>query len=425
MESFSFIHASDLHLDSPFVGISNESEDVARALRSATFEAYDRLIELCIDKKVQFLVIAGDVYDGADRSLRAQLKFSDGLKKLAEQGIRSFVAHGNHDPLSGWSSNINWPEEVHIFRADQVETKFVELNGRPMAAVSGISYGHRDERSNLSARFEAQSPDLFQIAVLHANCGSNTSHESYAPCRLDDLTGTGFDYWALGHFHSQEILHTNPHVVYPGNTQGLSIREQEPKGCYLVTVDQNSEMELEFYPTDSLRWFSRELDISAVDTIDRLDDAIGQAVSVLQNEAQGRPVVCRISLIGRSPLYRELNREDVETELLERAREMGMASDPFVWVQAVEVDCLPEVDLNKRREINDLLGNALTVSHEASERLRQADSDELEPADLLGRSLDELYSNHRARRWLDDLSKDDVRQLIKQAELLCFDLLES
>ncbi len=425
MANFSFIHASDLHLDSPFVGISTESEDVARALRSATFEAYDRLIELCIDKKVQFLVIAGDIYDGQDRSLRAQLKFSDGLKRLADHGIRSFVAHGNHDPLSGWSSNINWPEEVHIFQADQVETEFVELNGRPMATVSGISYGHRDERSNLSAKFEAQSTDLFQIAVLHANCGGSVSHEPYAPCRLDDLTRTGFDYWALGHFHSKEILHTNPHVVYPGNTQGLSIREQGPKGCYLVTVTRDSEVNLEFCPTDSLRWFFSELDISAMDTIDRLDGAIGQAVSVLQNQAQGRPVVCRISLTGRSPLYRELNREDVETDLLKRVREMGMASDPFAWIQAVEVDCLPEVDLNKRREINDLLGNALTVSHETSGRIQHADFEEDELADVLGRSLDELYSDPRARKWIADLSTDDVRQLIKQAELLCFDLLES
>jgi hypothetical protein len=162
-----------------------------------------------------------------------------------------------------------------------------------------------------------------------------------------------------------------------------------------------------------------------MDTIDRLDGAIGQAVSVLQNQAQGRPVVCRISLTGRSPLYRELNREDVETDLLKRVREMGMASDPFAWIQAVEVDCLPEVDLNKRREINDLLGNALTVSHETSGRIQHADFEEDELADVLGRSLDELYSDPRARKWIADLSTDDVRQLIKQAELLCFDLLES
>ena len=425
MESFSFIHASDLHLDSPFVGINAESEDVAGALRSATFEAFDRLIEICIDKKVQFLVIAGDVYDGLDRSLRAQLKFSDGLKRLAEHGIRSFVAHGNHDPLSGWSSNINWPEDVKIFKADQVETEFVELNGRPIAAVSGISYGHRDERSNLSAKFEARSTDLFQIAVLHANCGGSVSHEPYAPCRLDDLTRTGFDYWALGHFHSKEILHTGPHVVYPGNTQGLSIREQGPKGCYLVTVSQNAVVELEFCPTDSLRWLYSEVDINALDTIGRLDGAIGQEISVLQKKAQGRSVVCRISLIGRSPLYRELNRDNVETELLERARELGKVSDPFVWVQAVGMDCLPEVDLNKRREINDLLGSALTVSHETSSRIQHADFEEDELANVLGRSLDELYTNRRAGKWLDDLSTDDVRQLIEQAELLCFDLLES
>ncbi|MBW2622448.1 MAG: hypothetical protein JRD68_06045, partial [Deltaproteobacteria bacterium] len=191
------------------------------------------------------------------------------------------------------------------------------------------------------------------------------------------------------------------------------------------TVSQNTEVELEFCPTDSLRWFSSEVDTSAVDTIDQLDGAMAQAVSTLQNQDRGRSVICRISLTGRSPLYRELNRENVETELLERAREMGMASDPFVWVQAVELNCRPEADLDKRREINDLLGNVLTVSHETNERLRQAGSGELELADVLGHALDELYSNPRAGKWLDEPSPDDIRHLIEQAELLCYDLLES
>ena len=81
MKSFSFIHTADLHLDSPFTGLRQVDGAVASLIKDATFRAFDNVVDLALAKKVDFLVVAGDVYDAADRSLRAQLKFADGLKK--------------------------------------------------------------------------------------------------------------------------------------------------------------------------------------------------------------------------------------------------------------------------------------------------------------------------------------------------------
>src|SRR3989304_885803 len=109
MRPFSFVHAADLHLDSPFKGMTADNPAIAHSVSSATFDTFDSLIDLCIQKQVEFLLIAGDVYDGADRSLRAQLRFRDGLARLAKNEIDSFVVHGNNDPFDSRSSAIEWP----------------------------------------------------------------------------------------------------------------------------------------------------------------------------------------------------------------------------------------------------------------------------------------------------------------------------
>lgn len=424
MRGFSFVHAGDLHLDSPFKGVTTQSQIVADALRSATFDAFDALVQVCIDRQVQFLLVAGDVYDGADRSLRAQLKFLDGLKRLADHNIRSFVVHGNHDPLDGWSSTIEWPEEVHVFGATRVETKKVKANREPIASVSGISFPKQNERRNLAQKFQAADPDLFQIGMLHCNCGGDPNHEIYAPCRLDDLTGAGFDYWALGHFHEKKILSTSPFVVYSGNTQGLSIREQGERGCYVVTVGEDRHVDIEFCSLDAVRWFSAEIGIDKIDSVDGLTSAITQTIDRMRDDAGGRPVVCRISLAGRGPLYKELRRETAARELLERAQQEGLDEDPFVWLQDIDINCQPEVDLEKRREVNDLLGEVLRVSKEFGDLTREKGDDRQALNDYLMPALGDLYKNRRIEKWLEPISPKMLESILRKAELLCVDLLD-
>jgi len=240
--SFSFVHAADLHLDSPFKGVTAESPAIAGSLHSATFDVYNSLIDLCIEKQVQFLLIAGDIYDGADRSLRAQLRFRDGLQRLADKNIQAFVVHGNHDPFKGHSRSIDWPEGIHVFSYRKVKSIPFKIDNSPLALISGISHENISITTNLAKKFESHDPDLFQIGLLHCNVGKDTGHEAYAPCELQDLIKTGLDYWALGHVHERKILHKDPYVVYPGNTQGRNIREQNERGCYLIQVDDNNRV---------------------------------------------------------------------------------------------------------------------------------------------------------------------------------------
>lgn len=102
MDAIRYIHAADLHLDTPFQGLSRETAQgghLARLLHDATFTALERLFRLCESEKPDFLVLAGDIYNQENYSVKAQLRLRDGCERLNRLGIRVFLAHGNHDPL--------------------------------------------------------------------------------------------------------------------------------------------------------------------------------------------------------------------------------------------------------------------------------------------------------------------------------------
>ena len=207
IEPFRFLHTGDLHLDSPFVGLTAEAPpEVARALRDSTLQAWERIVKLALDEQVDFAVVAGDAFEHANRTLLAQVRFRDGLERLATAGIPSFVVTGNHDPLSGWEPTVRWPEAVHRFGAEAVEGRPVLRAGREIARVYGISYPVRDVTENLALRFRRDADTPYAVAVLHANVGGQPGHLPYSPCTLSDLRASGIEYWALGHVHKPGIL---------------------------------------------------------------------------------------------------------------------------------------------------------------------------------------------------------------------------
>src|SRR3990170_6276133 len=267
MTAFRFVHTADLHLDSPFVGIQEVDDRVASELREATFRTFDRIVELCLERRADFLLVAGDIYDGRDRSLRAQLRLRDGLKPLSEAGIPSFIVHGNHDPLDSWAATLEWPDRVHIFGGKSVTAQAVERNGETISHVYGISYPTQEVRKNLARRYQRTEDGPFAIGLLHCNVGDDTGHEPYAPCSLADLVQPGMDYWALGHVHNHRILSgKEPMIVYPGNPLGRNPRELGARGCYVVEVDETGHPTAEFIAVDTIRWLWESVPIGELST---------------------------------------------------------------------------------------------------------------------------------------------------------------
>ena len=413
-----FVHAADLHLDSPFVGIKAVApEHVASALHDATFSAYENIVKLCIDERVDALLVAGDVYDSSDRSLRAQLKFVAGLNQLHEAGIRSFVCHGNHDPLDGWEARLDYPPSCTRFVAE-FEAAPVFEDEPERAVVHGISYPTRDISDNLVRGLGKVDSNTFSIGLMHTNVDGNASHGSYAPCSLDDLKLSEISYWALGHIHTRQILSDqSPAVVYPGNSQGRHPNENGARGVYLVEVDIAGNVQLDFKAVDTVRWQRSVLDISQMETEQELLDSLDQSMTAAQAGAGGRPVVLQLTLVGRGSLHSALRQPNHIEDLIDNLNGEWEGRSPFAWCERIEDETGAPFNRQERIEGSDFVAELLRTVDRAK--------DDPELQERLGAGFSDLYHHNRYRKLLsDDLpSADDFAALIDEAEAIVVDRL--
>ncbi|HUU29154.1 MAG TPA: DNA repair exonuclease [archaeon] len=418
MKPLKFIHTADLHLDSPFTGLRSVNTAVAGKMQAATFSAFEEVVSLALREEVDFVLVAGDIYDGQERSLLAQLRFRKELQRLSDRGIRSFVVHGNHDPLDGWSASLAWPENVHIFSGEKVESVPFHKDGAEAARIFGISYPHREVRENLIPRFKREKGVPFAIGLVHCNLGANTGHEPYAPCSLSDLEEAGFDYWALGHVHTRRVyeLRGKALAVYPGNTQGRHPGEKGPHGAVLVKVDPAGRIGTDFLPADSLRWEITTVDISGLAGEDELIEALDNRIAEIKDQAEGRDICLRLSLEGRGVLHSVLQRPGVLSDLESSRKEQWAGTRPLVWIERLEDRTRPAVDLEKRRRSDDFVAGLL----EEFDLLRAGcgkDRDE-----VFG-LLKDLFHSMQVRKLLGEPDDSMLENIIQRAEMICIDRL--
>ena len=377
MPDFRFVHAADLHLDTPFDGLSRLGGDLPARLRDASLTAFDNLVAETLRVEADALVLAGDLYDGPDRGLRAQLRLRDGFARLTQAGVQVFLVHGNHDPVQeGWSAIRDWPEGVHVFSASEVESVPVTRAGREIARVYGISYARAETTENLAARFPLASDAPFALGLLHANVGNNPAHASYAPCELAELTGGGMDYWALGHIHAAQVLSQGPvYAVYSGVLQGRSPKpsEQGAKGAYVVDVDDGRVSALDFRPFDVVRFEQLSLDVAGIADAGQLQDALQNAAGDAAEAADGRDLILRAELTGRGPVHRQLRQGDGLDDLLATLQQAGPANvGAQVWWDRLIDRTAPPLDKDAIRRRGDF----------SAELLARADALLADPAQL-------------------------------------------
>jgi DNA repair exonuclease SbcCD nuclease subunit len=419
MTRFRFVHAADLHLDTPFEGIGRVAPVVADSLRDASLEAWDALVRLAIECEAAFLLLAGDIYDGAQRGVRAQLRFGRGLDQLSSRGIQTFIVHGNHDPLDGWSAVRRWPEGVTIFGSTDVKTVPVMRDGRPLATIHGVSYGQRDVRENLALRFARNSEPGLHIGLLHCNVGASVEHAPYSPCSIEDLRRAGMDYWALGHRHRHEVLSASrPVAVYPGCLQGRSTRPADfgAKGAVVVEADADGIKSMVLTPLDRVRFVRFDLDISALEDVTAIHRLLSRKAEELRREHDGRGLLLRAHLGGRGPSHRDLQRPDAIAGLL---RELGRGVEglqPFVWWEGIRDETRMIQDLDAIRLRGDFSAQVLRLSGVLEGDRERRDTwlfQETEPLRRAG-----------LQRWMSGQDPDDDLALVGAAERLAIDALE-
>ena len=431
---FSFVHAADLHLDTPFKGIGSTAPHVARQLREASLAAFDSLVELCLERRVAFLVVAGDVYDGPERGLRAQLRFRDGLARLSDAGISSFVVHGNHDPVeTGWSALSGpWPELVTIFGTGTVKAVPVEVGGIPAATVQGVSFAQRGERQNLALRFAHRAGPGIQVGVLHCNVqGAASGYDDYSPCSLDDLRGIGLDYWALGHVHARMVLSgrsgsDEPWVVYPGNLQARSPKPSERgiKGAVVAHVHAGRVADLEPVGCDVVRFGLVEVDIGNIADLAELRARLVAASRDGLASSDGRSLVLRAQLVGQSELHLDLRRPGTLEDLLVALRGDFAEYQPFCWWDSIDDRSRPTVDIDAARAGSDFAADLIRLADQLGPIL---ESDESAVEYLAAELSEGLPGTLRTRRVLEQLLKSpnlSPAELVDRALVLALGALE-
>ncbi|MFC5470040.1 exonuclease SbcCD subunit D [Cohnella suwonensis] len=410
--AFTFVHAADLHLDSPFAGLSKAPQAVRDRLRESTFAALRGLCGLVRQERPDFVVIAGDLFDAADRSLRAQLRLQRALADIVSAGCGVFVVHGNHDPESGRRAKLDWPEGVHAFGSSDVECRpAYNRQGELVAHVYGISYATAAVADNLALRFNVREGAPFHLALLHANVDGDSKHDNYAPCKLEELSAAGFDYWALGHVHDRRVLREYPHVVYPGNTQGRSVKETGPKGAYVVSVSDSGRVEMKFRELADVLWRETAVSIEGIGTEQELKQRLLEAAENLQADAAGRPVVARFRLEGRGPLHEKLLQPSVAEEWLEELREwLGSPEETegWVWPDSVVIRTGGAWSLETAADDEGFLGELLRIGQAAS-------NDEALSRTLLEEAADSLMTQPRLREWLRKKTHEERSAWIRQA----------
>lgn len=354
MSAFRFLHAADLHLDSPLRGLAADRDAPAERIRTATRAAFTNLIDLAIAEQVAFVLVAGDLVDGEWQDWRTGQFLLTEIGKLAKAGIKFYAIRGNHDAANPVLRALRLPEGAGkiLDEAGPERVRLAELN----VAITGQSFRTREVSDNLALGYPAPLTGHFNVALLHTAATGRDGHANYAPCTVEQLAAHGYDYWALGHIHAREELSRQPWIVFAGNTQGRHIRETGPKGATLVSVLDGAITAVEHRPLDVVRWALIDVDLPIDADEDAALGAVRAHLDAALGEAGDRLLAVRVILRGACAAHPALVRDLGATRDRLHNEALNLGGADAIWLEEVRILTRPALDLSAMRARSDALG---------------------------------------------------------------------
>lgn len=366
---FRFVHTADIHLDSPLRSLAMRDPALADLVGSATRAAFVRIIDLCLAEAVDALLIAGDLYDGHQTSMKTAQFLALQLQRLDRAGVRVFVIRGNHDALSRITRELVLPPNTHVFGAKAGVVHLPRPAGDRPVAVHGLSFAQPQAAKSLLPAYAPPVPDAINIGMMHTSLNGAPGHDPYAPCALADLDQSGFDYWALGHIHRRSVWQGRATVVMPGNPQGRDIGEAGPKSATLVTITDDGAVGLQDFPTAAVQFERVAIDLTG---LDRWEDVIAAQAAALRaaRRAHGADhLVLRPTLTGRSALLPRLLRDG---DLLLAEAQHAAQGIGSVWIDKVELAA--EAETGRDDTPGNVLGALDGLRRELHQRVLQSEA---------------------------------------------------
>lgn len=395
MKEIQFLHMADLHLDSPFIGLSTLPQPLFSAIQESTFQSLERITTVAIKEAVDFVLIAGDIYDSEDQSVRAQARFSKEMKRLEVANIPVFMIHGNHDFIEKHKEKLTLPSNVHVF-SEQVEVMSHKTATGVSVNIYGFSYNERHIRSSRVDKYKIQGNADFHIALLHGSeVSSSEEHDVYAPFRVQEISKKGFDYWALGHIHKRQLLAESPSIYYPGNIQGRNRKESGEKGASIITLSEASTT-IDFIGTSPIIWEEAVITLPENSEI----NAFYRETTKLLESYQGRSHSYFLHIIVKME-----NKQKIDTnDWLQMLQEVVEITDnTFVWVHKLTTEITNQSNSQTWYE-----------SHLAGEEIKHS-FETLQDESAFYQAVEALYLESGVSRYLDDLSEIDRERLLHDA----------
>ncbi|MBC2258999.1 metallophosphoesterase family protein [Listeria booriae] len=405
MREVRFVHMADLHLDSPFLGLRHLPDSVFEKLKNSTFASLTRGIDVAIREAVDFVIIAGDIYDEEDQSIKAQARFYKEMERLNQAGIPVYMIHGNHDYVAKYRDRLQLPENVTVFDTVLEMYMFVSQSG-VRVNLYGFSYGERHIREAMYQQYKRQGDADFHIGLLHGSeMTGNVMQDVYAPFKVSDMKQ--MDYWALGHIHLRQVLAEEPMIYFPGNIQGRHRKETGDKGLTFVTLRETGA-ELTFVETAPIIWEEATLEISEDVDFSKLFQLSLQAVK--EAARMDKSVLLGLRLVAHVPLSLDVKQRIDSGEWLDMLQETWMDEANFVWVTRVSYEApLQNVDW--------LASSGLENEWELAKGL-------LKQEEVFYQATESLVANGAANRFLEDLEEAEREALVEESAELLENMLE-
>ncbi|MGB3289876.1 MAG: DNA repair exonuclease [Burkholderiaceae bacterium] len=403
-----FIHAADIHLDSPLTGLSAYADAPAARLRNATRDAFERLVGLAIDESVDFMIIAGDLYDGNWKDHNTGLYFAGQMGRLKRAGIPVYLLYGNHDAESQMTRKLQLPDNVFVFDTRKASTFVDETLG---LALHGRGFKVAATTENLVATYPDPLPGKFNIGVLHTALEGNAMHASYAPCSLEELHAKGYQYWALGHVHEYSLWRGDSVVVFPGNLQGRNIRETGPRGAVLVECDALGHVAVERVLVDVLRWERLDVDASGCQSFADVVRTIGTALeSMAREHDEGLPLAVRVTVSGSTPAHGALFglESQLRAEVLAQVAALGHER---LWLEKVRIATRAAAGIELGGERADALADLGVLLAAAESDAQFLESLRADLMGLVGKAPQELQS---AVPWFEEIRAGELAPLLRE-----------
>ncbi|EAC8550260.1 exonuclease SbcCD subunit D [Listeria monocytogenes] len=395
MKEIQFLHMADLHLDSPFIGLSTLPQPLFSAIQESTFQSLERITTVAIKEAVDFVLIVGDIYDSEDQSVRAQARFSKEMKRLEVANIPVFMIHGNHDFIEKHKEKLTLPSNVHVF-SEQVEVMSHKTATGVSVNIYGFSYNERHIRSSRVDKYKIQGNADFHIALLHGSeVSSSEEHDVYAPFRVQEISKKGFDYWALGHIHKRQLLAESPSIYYPGNIQGRNRKESGEKGASIITLSEASTT-IDFIGTSPIIWEEAVITLPENSEI----NAFYRETTKLLESYQGRSHSYFLHIIVKMENKQKIDTNDWLQMLQE---EVEITDNTFVWVHKLTTEITNQSNSQTWYE-----------SHLAGEEIKHS-FETLQDESAFYQAVEALYLESGVSRYLDDLSEIDRERLLHDA----------